>query len=147
MADKLGMNPYIFMGLIFYSNSIMIRKMSDKKVLVIDDEDFIRELVKDFLEMDEVQCSTADTPEMALTLVTQERFNLILLDRNLGKIKAEDLIIKLKSEQPGVPILILTGDQHIDEKYIKEVKAEGVIFKPFQIGEFLQTVKKYLEIR
>jgi DNA-binding response OmpR family regulator len=123
----------------------MMMKMSEKKVLVIDDEDFIRELVKDFLELDEVQCKGAETPEIALELIEGEDFDLILLDRNLGKIKAEDFVSQIKQIRPGVPIVILTGDQLCDDPYLKQIGADGIIFKPFQVTDFLEGVKKFLE--
>lgn len=120
--------------------------MSKKKVLVIDDEDFIRELVKDFLELDEVQCIGAETSDDAIEHISRETFDLILLDRHLGEMKAEDLIIRLKEIQENVPILILTGDQHCDVGYLEEVGAEGIIFKPFQVTDFMDSVKKFLDL-
>lgn len=120
--------------------------MSKKKVLVIDDEDFIRELVKDFLELDEVQCIGAETSDDALEQISKEAFDLILLDRHLGEMKAEDLIIRIKEIQEDVPILILTGDQHCDVGYLEEVGAEGIIFKPFQVTDFMESVKKFLDL-
>jgi DNA-binding response OmpR family regulator len=121
--------------------------MSEKKVLVIDDEDFIRELVKDFLELDEVQCKGAGNAETALEIVSKETFDLILLDRNLGKIKAEDLIARIRASHQDIPILILTGDQNCDSDYLEEVGADGIIFKPFQVTDFMEKINKYLETR
>jgi DNA-binding response OmpR family regulator len=120
--------------------------MSEKKVLVIDDEDFIRELVKDFLELDDVLCSGAENAQTAFQLIDQEKFDLILLDRNLGKMKAEDLVAKIKEMTPTTPILILTGDQQCDAEYLKRIGADGIIFKPFQVTEFMENIKKYLVI-
>jgi DNA-binding response OmpR family regulator len=119
--------------------------MNEKKVLVIDDEDFIRELVGDFLELDNVQCKGAENPGTALKLVAEENFDLILLDRNLGKIKAEDFIAKIRDIRDKIPILILTGDQGCDDAYLEKIGADGIIFKPFQVSDFMRSVKKYLE--
>jgi two-component system alkaline phosphatase synthesis response regulator PhoP len=120
--------------------------MSEKKVLVIDDEDFIRELVKDFLELDEVQCKGAETSDIALDMISNETFDLILLDRHLGEQKAEDLIARIKNIQADVPILILTGDQHCDVEYLEKTGAEGIIFKPFQVTDFMENIKKFLDL-
>jgi DNA-binding response OmpR family regulator len=117
-----------------------------KKVLVIDDEDFIRELVKDFLELDEVQCKGAETGDTGLEMISKEKFDLILLDRNLGGIKAEDFIARIKDTDKNIPILILTGDQQCDEEYLKDTGADGIIFKPFQVTDFLTSINKFLEI-
>jgi two-component system response regulator ResD len=123
-------------------------KMSkkEKKVLVIDDEDFIRELIKDFLELDDVLCAGAENADQGLKLISEEKFDLILLDRNLGKIKAEDLIAQIRNQQKNIPIVILTGDQQCSGDYLEKVGANGIIFKPFQVNDFMENIKKFLEI-
>jgi len=120
--------------------------MSKKKVLVIDDEDFIRELVKDFLELEDVHCSGAEDADAALALMKQNTFDLILLDRNLGKIKAEDFVPAIKELQKNIPILILTGDQQCDTDYMRQIGAEGLLYKPFQVMDFMECVGKFLEL-
>jgi DNA-binding response OmpR family regulator len=130
----------------------MIRQPSEKmskkeqKVLVIDDEDFIRELIKDFLELEEVQCIGAENADQGLKLIAEEHFDLILLDRNLGKMKAEDLIAQIRNQQENVPIVILTGDQQCRGDYLKKIGANGIIFKPFQVNDFMENIKEFLEI-
>ncbi len=118
--------------------------MNEKKILVIDDEDFIRELVKDFLEMEKIQCDGAETAEEGLELITNNNYNLILLDRNLGKSKAEDVVQKIRDIDGKLPILILTGDADCDDAYQKKVGADGVMFKPFQVTDFIAKITKFL---
>ncbi len=119
--------------------------MNKKKVLIIDDEDFIRELVKDFLEMDGVLCESAATEANALELIAKEHFHLILLDRNLGEIKAEDFIVRIRGLKPDIPIVILTGDPQCDDEYLTQIGADGIIFKPFQVSDFMGSITKFLE--
>ncbi|UCH95739.1 MAG: response regulator [Candidatus Aminicenantes bacterium] len=118
----------------------------EKKVLVIDDEDFIRELIKDFLELSGVRCASAETAVQGLKLMAEDNFDLILLDRNLGKMKAEDLIAQIRKHKKDVPLVILTGDQQCSDDYLKEIGADGIIFKPFQVNDFMESIKKFLEI-
>jgi DNA-binding response OmpR family regulator len=124
------------------------KKMSkkDKNVLVIDDEDFIRELIKDFLELEGVQCLGAENADRGLKLIAEENFDLILLDRNLGKMKAEDLIVRIRYQQKDVPVVILTGDQQCRSDYMEKIGANGIIFKPFQVNDFFENIKRFLEI-
>ena len=117
----------------------------EQKVLVIDDEDFIRELIKDFLELEEVQCMGAENADQGLKLIAEEYFDLILLDRNLGKMKAEDLITQIRCQQKNVPIVILTGDQQCRGDYLEKIGANGIIFKPFQVNDFMENIKEFLE--
>jgi two-component system response regulator ResD len=122
-------------------------KMSkkEKKVLVVDDEDFIRELIKDFLELDNVRCVGAENADQGLKLASEENFDLILLDRNLGKFKAEDLIAQIRHHQKNVPIVILTGDQQCRGDFLEKIGANGIIFKPFQVNDFMKNIKEFLE--
>lgn len=118
--------------------------MNKKKILVIDDEDFIRELVKDFLEMENIQCDGAETAEEGLGLLLDNQYNLILLDRNLGKSKAEDIIQKIREVDTDIPILILTGDADCDDAYLERVGADGIVFKPFQVNDFIKKIIRFL---
>ena len=120
--------------------------MNEKRVLVIDDEDFIRELVKDFLEMDDVLCDGVANAEDAFKLIAKVPFNLILLDRNLGTRKAEDVIATIRELNDQIPIIILTGDPHCDDDYLEEIGANGIIFKPFQVADFMKKISTYLEM-
>ena len=124
----------------------MTKKEKEKKVLVIDDEDFIRELIKDFLELESVRCVGAENAGQGLKLIGEENFDLILLDRNLGKMRAEDFIAQIRCQQKNVPIVILTGDQQCSSDYLGKIGANGIIFKPFQVNDFMENIKKFLEI-
>ncbi len=120
--------------------------MENKKVIVIDDEDFIRELVKDFLEMEEIHCDGAENADLALALLKKNKYDLILLDRNLGRNKAEDVVVKIRELTLKTPIVLLTGDADCDEAYQKKVGVDAIVFKPFQVVEFMDQISKFLAI-
>jgi two-component system alkaline phosphatase synthesis response regulator PhoP len=118
--------------------------MSRKKILVIDDEEFIRDVVKDFLEMEDIHTEGAETSEQGLELMTRNNYNLILLDRNLGEGKAERVIEQIRKINRDIPIIILTGDTECDEAHLKQIGAVEVVFKPFQMDEFVEKVNRFL---
>ncbi|MCP4218157.1 MAG: response regulator, partial [bacterium] len=113
----------------------------------IDDEDFIRELVKDFLELEDILCDGAETAETGLDLISKNSYDLVLLDRNLGKSKAEDIVVKIRDLNNTVPVVILTGDADCDDEYQKNIGAQGVVFKPFQVVDFMGKVNEFLELK
>lgn len=121
------------------------KPMNNAKVLVVDDEEFIRELIKDFLEMESVCCDGAETPEEAFALIGANDYRLILLDRNLRNYKAEDLIQRMHEIKPGTPIVILTGDVECNREYFTGIGASGIVFKPFQVSDFMMKIEPYLE--
>lgn len=119
--------------------------MSTKKILIIDDEESIRNMVKEFLAMEHIQCDGAETSEQGLTLISKNRYDLILLDRNLGVIKAENITTKIHNIDPNVPIVILTGDSRCTENFLKEIGVDGIIFKPFLYADLIDCISSYLE--
>ncbi len=119
--------------------------MNKRKVLVIDDEEFIRDLVRDFLELKDISCDSAENDKLAFDLYADNKYDLVLLDVNLGKISAENIIGRLKKISINTPILLLTGDTQYNSEYAKKLGAEGVIFKPFQVDYFLTNIEKILE--
>lgn len=118
--------------------------MNKKKILVIDDEDLIREVVKDFLEMEDIHCDGTDNAENALDLISRHTYNLILLDRNLGRNRAEDTIARIHKIDKNLPIVILTGDANCDDAYLQKIGASGIVFKPFQVTDFIERIEKFL---
>ena len=120
-------------------------QMDKKKVLVIDDEAFIRELVREFFELLGIKCEEAENWEIALKKLSEENYHLILLDRNLGDLKAETFIPRIKETSPDIPVVILTGDPQCDKKYLERIGAAGIIFKPFDVAEFKKVIAKFLE--
>lgn len=119
--------------------------MSEKNILVVDDEDYIRELVRDFLEMEDLNCLEAASFEEADKIVSGNRLDLILLDRNLEGAKAEEIIGKLRDAQKDVPVVLVTGDIDCDQAFVERVHADGLIHKPFQFRDFIQKIKLFLE--
>jgi DNA-binding response OmpR family regulator len=120
--------------------------MSKKKILIIDDEELIREVIKDFLEMEDILCDDTDNAEHGVDLIAQNTYNLVLLDRNLGrgKSKPEDTIAQIHKIHENLPIVILTGDTHCNDAYLQRIGASGIVFKPFQVTEFIERIEKFL---
>ncbi len=130
--------------MIFLVNFIMMSLMNKKKILLIDDEDFIRDVVKDCLEMEDIHSDGVETSEQGLELITRNNYNLILLDRNLGKGKVEEVIEEIHKIDKDIPIIILTGDVDCDQNYLKQLGAVDVVLKPFQVNEFVEKINKFL---
>lgn len=119
--------------------------MNNKKVLVIDDEDFIRELVRDFLDLKDIHCDAAENANRALKLFSENDYGLVLLDVNLGNTNAVEVLAELKKIRPNTPIVLLTGDPQYDDRYSDRIGANGVIFKPFQVDNFIKNIEEILE--
>ncbi len=118
--------------------------MRKRKVLVVDDENFIRELIYDFLEFENIECDKAESQEVALELISKNDYDLILLDRNLKDFKSENMIEKIKKD---IPIVLLTGEDGACEDYFRELGISEIIFKPFQYDDFMNKINPYLRFK
>lgn len=108
------------------------------RVLVVDDDPDIREMVTFMLEAVELVVSSAGSAEDALALVREERFDLVVLDWNLPKMSGLELCRLLRRE-PGlydIPVLFLTANaasQDMVEAFASG--ADDYVVKPFRAPE------------
>jgi two-component system alkaline phosphatase synthesis response regulator PhoP len=108
--------------------------MKQYKILVVDDEDYIVELVKFNLEKEGYQVIVANDGRSALDMVHAEHPDLILLDIMLPNVDGLEVcrILKQSTTTNSIPIIMLTakGDE-IDTVLGLEMGADDYIKKPF----------------
>jgi len=138
-------SPGVALHIDFYTDFAYHSIMANGRVLVIDDEASIRELLCDFLSSEAIACSNVATLAQALELLKDNSFNLVLLDRNLDAIRGEQIIPRIRRIHPGIPVVIMTGDHQFNENSLKHVAADGILHKPFKFDEFMQLVGKFVE--
>lgn len=94
------------------------------KILVVDDEVRVRELVRKALDREGYEVVTVPTPEQALELVSRELFSLVLLDVRLSVHESGiSLLKKIRERQKEVPVVILSGA--LTPEIEREAKAAG----------------------
>jgi DNA-binding response OmpR family regulator len=79
-----------------------------QRVLVVDDDDVIRSLVRDGLEREGFEVCLAGDGESALRVLVEEAPNLVILDVNLPAIGGFDVLSSIR-DSSGVPVILLTG--------------------------------------
>ena len=114
-------------------------------ILVIDDDDRLRLLFKDFLKKNNFKVSVSPNAINAKKLLTEFIFDLIILDVMMPKKTGIELINELGSEFK-TPILLLTALDQIDDK-IKGLKsgADDYLTKPFDPQELLLRINNILK--
>jgi two-component system OmpR family response regulator len=117
--------------------------MSERpKVLVIDDEPGIRELISEALSISEITTVLAADGLEALSLLRREKFDLLVLDINMPKLDGLALLEKLRTEGASVPVLLLSA--RADKADINQglrIGADDYLTKPFSIEELVLRVK------
>ncbi len=113
-----------------------------KHILVVDDEQSMRELCKDFLEEEGYKVSIAVDGQDALEKMNYDDFDLYIVDINMPRIGGFELMKQIKHKQPLAVIIILTGYSSI-EGAVKAVHAGAFeyISKPINAEELSDVVK------
>ncbi|MCM1187113.1 MAG: response regulator transcription factor [Lachnoclostridium sp.] len=114
-----------------------------QKILVVEDEKAIANLIKMNLEAEGYRCTCAYDGKSGADFIERESFDLILLDIMLPEIDGYELLEYVKPM--GTPVIFLTAKSGVSER-IKGLKlgADDYITKPFQVGELTARVEALL---
>lgn len=117
--------------------------MSTGKILIVEDERKIADIVKSYLEKDGFAVTVADTGQRALQLI-RDKFDLIILDLRLPDIDGETICSSIR-EFSDVPIIMLTAKSAEDDR-VKGlgIGADDYVIKPFSPRELVARVKAHL---
>ena len=116
-------------------------------VLVVDDEEDIRELVRMNLIGNGLQVTTATSGEEALTAAIRLRPDLIILDVVMMGLSGLEVcrLLKSRKDTGEIPIIIMSVlGREIDRKYVADVGADGFVTKPFETDDLLRLVDELL---
>jgi two-component system alkaline phosphatase synthesis response regulator PhoP len=120
--------------------------MNDKqKILVADDELYIRLLVKDILEP-EFTVLEASNGEEAVTIARNEQPDLVLMDILMPKLDGYTACYAIKNSEltKNIPVVMLTGVGHeLNRQLSQEMGATAYITKPFNPEDLLDKAKQY----
>ncbi|MFN8310769.1 MAG: sigma-54 dependent transcriptional regulator [Chitinophagales bacterium] len=121
------------------TNSVM------EKILVIDDDETIVQLLKRFLTKNNYEVETASSGKEGLQKLQHFQPNLIMSDYRLGDMEGSDLLVKIREVSPFVPVIVITGYSDL-RTAVKVVRlgAFDYITKPLLPEEILHTIKQAL---
>jgi two-component system, OmpR family, alkaline phosphatase synthesis response regulator PhoP len=118
--------------------------MAQKKVLTVDDEIKVCDILKAYLEKDGYEVIVATDGKSAVEIANRTCPDLILLDLNLPEINGLD-VCRLIRGRSNVPIIMLTArDEETDKIIGLEIGADDYITKPFSPREVVARVRAVL---
>ena len=120
--------------------------MSVKKILLIDDDEIVRETLVEQLEIhEEFECETAATGAEALEKTKAAHFDLVLLDVGLPDLDGREVCRLMRKNGVKAPIIMLTGaDSESDTILGLDAGANDYVTKPFRFGVLLARVRAHL---
>lgn len=119
--------------------------MDTKKILIIEDEPNIRELILYNLKTNGYEGIAAEDGIMGITMVHREKPDLILLDIMLPGKNGYEICRELRDEGNNTPIIMITAKTEETDKVMGlEYGADDYISKPFGIREMMARIKAVL---
>jgi two-component system response regulator ResD len=113
--------------------------MKKKKILIADDEEFIRILLTEALKIYDYQIDVAENGVEAINYITKIPYDLVITDYMMPKKDGLELTRQIRAKYLSTPILIVTGYGPVHE-FLKS-GATACIMKPFSIFELQNMVK------
>ena len=114
-----------------------------KKILVVDDEPMLREILKDFLEMGSYKVEEAHNGHEAFKMIGQSSFDCVISDVRMPNGDGTELAKNIFNMQGAKPkVFLATGFSDISDEQAKSLGVEKVLHKPFDYNELLNAIRK-----
>jgi DNA-binding NtrC family response regulator len=116
------------------------------RILVIDDDENIRKVIKTILEDEGYIIETAETAKIGIEKSQKGFYNLALIDVRLPDMEGIELLSKLRETKPKMRKIIVTGYPTLQNAVAAVNKgADAYVLKPFDVEKILQTIKVQLQ--
>jgi len=115
------------------------------RILVIDDDEFIRSLFKEVLEEQGHTVVTADTTAKGLAYIMQREFDLIFLDLKMSGTDGAEILREMRGVKHKLPVVIITGypDSEMMDRAMRQGPL-GIMLKPFDDSDIINSVNSFL---
>jgi len=110
------------------------QKHTRARILLIDDEELLRDVWQEALAEEGYDVETAESPEYAFLMLAREHFDLVLLDEvfKTGPYDGLDAFRKIRELHGSIPVIMMTGYSDVEENVVQAVHE----------GAYRQTIKK-----
>jgi CheY-like chemotaxis protein len=114
------------------------------KILVVDDEQLVRECLVGLLRFDAHEVQAAAGGEAALALLARQSFDLILMDYAMPDMKGDELALAIRALQPDQPNIMLTGNA---PPFRELEDVDFIISKPIMLDDLRHAIAILVETR
>jgi CheY-like chemotaxis protein len=119
------------------------REMNAKKILIVDDDWAVRELLKESLEFGGHSAVTVENGSQAYEQFRLNSFDMVFMDINMPKMDGIETVKAIRERHPDIPIIIMSGRN--DPESIKEAFENGAndfLQKPFTPKTLMQKCER-----
>jgi|SRR5690625_2946078 len=119
--------------------------MSQPTILIVEDEKKLSRVLQLELEYEDYRTETADNGKDALRLITEKKWDLVLLDIMLPGLSGVEVLRRVRKSNDDTPIILLTARDEVHDKVSGlDLGANDYVTKPFQIEELLARIRVHL---
>ena len=112
--------------------------MNGMRVLIVEDEPFLAEGIRDGLRLEAIAADIADDGNAALEALAVNDYDIAVLDRDIPGPSGDDVARSIVASGSGLPILMLTAADRLDDKTSGfELGADDYLTKPFELAELV----------
>jgi two-component system, OmpR family, response regulator VanR len=112
--------------------------MERVRVLIVEDEPYMAEAIRDGLRLEAIAADIALDGESALALLAENKYDIAVLDRDIPGPSGDEIARRIVDSDSGMPILMLTAADRIDDKASGfELGADDYLTKPFALQELV----------
>lgn len=121
--------------------------LSGRRVLVADDEEAMRETIRDVLGRYGCRVELASNGQEAVELLGQRDYDLVISDIKMPRASGYQVFAAAKSRRPGTPVVLITAFGYDPKHAIFQARQEGleaVLLKPFKVDRLLEVCRTAL---
>lgn len=117
--------------------------MSDHRVLLIDDEKALLEVLAERLEMRGMSVQTAESGEAALKMIEESSFDAVVLDLAMPGLDGIETLRRMKEIRPGIQVILLTGQATVQKSIeVMKLGAMDLLEKPTDLKVLLEKIEE-----
>lgn len=116
-----------------------------KKMLIVEDNPHMANLLSDILDIFEFKSIQANDGEEALKYLKSQNFDMVITDIKMPKLNGVELLKSIKESVPDLPVIVITAyEKPSTQKEVYAAKADGFLTKPFTVKQIEELLKKVL---
>jgi DNA-binding response OmpR family regulator len=119
-------------------------RMAEMRVLVVDDEPMVREVLARYLEKEGFAVDTSEDGEAALDAFSRGEPDLVLLDIMLPRVGGLEVLRRMRAQNPAPVIMLTAKGEETDRVLGLELGADDYVTKPFSPREVVARVRAVL---